>query len=238
MSLPDAPFVELLNLSAAVLSEDDLPTTLGELCRIATRAVPCADGASITTFPEGKPSAVASDDWAKGFDEIQYEEHEGPCLDAYRTGNAFRVRDLAAETRWPSYVPRASERGASSMVSIPLAAQGTNIGALNLYSKATDAFGAAEMSIAVIVGAHVGLAVQVAAALFGHRDLAVQLGEAMRSRAAIEQAKGILMAGRRCTAEEAFEILVNLSQTTNRKLRDVAVALVDEASRADGERPA
>ena len=41
---------------------------------------------------------------------------------------------------------------------------------------------------------------------------AEMLREAMRSRAVIEQAKGILMAARRCSAADAFEILVRLSQ--------------------------
>ena len=43
------------------------------------------------------------------------------------------------------------------------------------------------------------------------------------------KAKGIIMGERRCTADEAFTILSKLSQDTNRKLRDVAVALVDSA---------
>ncbi len=51
----------------------------------------------------------------------------------------------------------------------------------------------------------------------------------MQSRAVIEQAKGVLMGSRRCSDQEAFDLLVQLSQTSNRKLRDVAQALVDEA---------
>ena len=57
-----------------------------------------------------------------------------------------------------------------------------------------------------------------------------QLAEALRSRAVIDQAKGILMGARRCTAEEAFDILVRLSQQSQRKLRDVAQALVAETT--------
>jgi AmiR/NasT family two-component response regulator len=37
------------------------------------------------------------------------------------------------------------------------------------------------------------------------------------------------MAERRCTPDEAFQILTKLSQDTNRKLRDVATALVASA---------
>jgi AmiR/NasT family two-component response regulator len=41
-------------------------------------------------------------------------------------------------------------------------------------------------------------------------------------------AKGILIAQRRCLPDEAFEILVSLSQRTHQKLRDVAAALVTQ----------
>ena len=57
------------------------------------------------------------------------------------------------------------------------------------------------------------------------------MAEAMRSRAVIEQAKGILMADERIDDEEAFERLVALSQHANVKVRDVARRLVDERSR-------
>jgi AmiR/NasT family two-component response regulator len=62
------------------------------------------------------------------------------------------------------------------------------------------------------------------------RKLAEHLESAMLSRAVIDQAKGILMGQRRCTAQEAFDVLVTLSQRSNRKLLEVAAALVDEAS--------
>ena len=52
--------------------------------------------------------------------------------------------------------------------------------------------------------------------------LSGQLEMALTSRAAIEQAKGILMGTRRCTADEAFETLRAKSNSTNRKLREVA----------------
>lgn len=62
------------------------------------------------------------------------------------------------------------------------------------------------------------------------KQLAEQLRTAMDSRALIEQAKGMLMAGRRCSSADAFAILVQLSQTTNKKLRVVAQAVVDATS--------
>jgi AmiR/NasT family two-component response regulator len=55
---------------------------------------------------------------------------------------------------------------------------------------------------------------------------------AMESRAVIEQAKGIIMGERRCTADDAFALLTKVSQDSNRKVRDVAAALVARATRA------
>jgi response regulator NasT len=53
----------------------------------------------------------------------------------------------------------------------------------------------------------------------------------LRSRPVIDQAKGILMARHRCSADEAFDILRQRSQVTNTKLREVAQALVDDVTR-------
>ncbi|MCU1688544.1 MAG: hypothetical protein JWN20_472 [Jatrophihabitantaceae bacterium] len=56
-----------------------------------------------------------------------------------------------------------------------------------------------------------------------------QMAETLAGRAAIEQAKGIVMCGQRCTPDEAFEVLKMLSQAQNRNLRDVAQALVGQS---------
>jgi PAS domain S-box-containing protein len=57
-----------------------------------------------------------------------------------------------------------------------------------------------------------------------------QLQEALTRRAVIDQAKGILMGRHHCTSEEAFNQLRKLSNDTNVPLRDVASALIYQAS--------
>jgi hypothetical protein len=52
------------------------------------------------------------------------------------------------------------------------------------------------------------------------------LRQALRSRPAIEQAKGIIMADRKCSAEEAFDLLKQLSMETNVRIADVAAAVI------------
>ena len=57
-----------------------------------------------------------------------------------------------------------------------------------------------------------------------------QLRSAMASRAAIEQAKGILMLLMSCGDQVAFDLLAHISSHTHRKVREVAVDLVSSAS--------
>lgn len=54
--------------------------------------------------------------------------------------------------------------------------------------------------------------------------------DALARRAPIEQAKGILMAIHRIGADEAFALLVDRSQRTNRKVHDIAREFVHEMS--------
>ena len=53
---------------------------------------------------------------------------------------------------------------------------------------------------------------------------------AMASRAAIEQAKGILMLLTSCGDQVAFDLLAHISSHTHRKVRDVAEAITRSAA--------
>ncbi len=228
MHLTDDDIHQLTALTGLVLGQEDLDATLQEVTRIAAHLVPGAEAASITTFRDGRPAAVASShEWAHELDELQHAEREGPCLDATRTGNLFRVVDLQTESRWPAYTERAVRHGARSVVSIPLAAEGRTFGALDLYARVPDAFTAEAVTLAEIIAGQAGQASQVAAAFFHHRDLAEQLREAMASRAVIEQAKGVLMAQRKVTADAAFDLLRDTSMRRNVKLRTIAQEVVE-----------
>jgi len=64
------------------------------------------------------------------------------------------------------------------------------------------------------------------------RQRTTELETAMRTRAVIEQAKGILMAVHRISADDAMKRLVAESQRTNVKLRDIAARFVEGLSSA------
>ncbi len=232
MSISHDTALVLAQLAGLVLTEPDLDTALQRVSQLAVELVDECDGASMTMRRDGMPAApVASDDWATELDKLQFVEQEGPCLNCLRESSVMRSRDLGADQRFPTYGPRAAALGGRSSLSLPLAADGRTVGALNLYSREPDAFGAEALALGELLAAHAALAVQAATAYYSSRDLAEQMRQALDSRAVIEQAKGLLVGRRRCSPDEAFDQLVDLSQRTNRKLRDVAQGLIDEASR-------
>ena len=219
--------LQLAQLSGQVLTQPDLTVALEHVTGASVALMPGCDGASLTMRREGVPvCAASSDDWARTLDETQYVEQEGPCLNCLRTGAVMRVRDLADDGRFPMYGPRAAAQGARSVTSLPLAADGRTVGALNLYGRSVDTFDGEALALGELLGAHAALAVQASTAFFSSKTLADQLREAMSSRAVIEQAKGIVMARDGCDAVRAFEVLTSSSQTANIKLRQVAEQLV------------
>jgi GAF domain-containing protein len=160
-------------------------------------------------------------------DENQYETGVGPCLEAIRVGRTILVDDQLADTRWPAYAKRAVAAGVRSSCSVPLLVDEQVVGALNAYALEAHAFDRAAVESEQIIAAHAGVVLTNAGHYFTATTRAEQMEDAMKSRAVIEQAKGILMGTRRCSADEAFDLLVRLSQQSHRKLRDVAQALVD-----------
>jgi AmiR/NasT family two-component response regulator len=78
-------------------------------------------------------------------------------------------------------------------------------------------------------GGYAAVAMANAQVSDGTASLAEHANAAMDRRTVIEQANGIIMAERRCTADEAFAILAKVSQYFARDLGDVAAVLVASA---------
>jgi hypothetical protein len=162
-------------------------------------------------------------------DELQYEADQGPSLDAARAGEYRSVQDMNTETRWPDFTAGAIAAGVLCSLSVPMPMP--LVGALNLYATEPGTF--ADVHIveeAMVLARCTSVALANVRAYAASRSHMLQIEQAMQSRAVIEQAKGILMGLRRCDADEAFQLLRTLSQKSKRKVRDVAEALVDDAS--------
>jgi GAF domain-containing protein len=219
----------LRDLSRVVLADRELDDVLADITAIAARGVPGAESVSTTLLRGEKPFTAAHfGEMALHADELQYEEGYGPCMDAGRGGVVLRVDDMRTETRWPTYAARVVEQGVRSSLSVPLPYQGNSIGALNIYSSQPGAFVSDEsLSAGREVAEAIAVAVVNASAHHRLSEQARNLQVAMETRAVIEQAKGVLMAQRRVDPDGAFEILRDASQRYNRKLRDIAVGIVE-----------
>ena len=92
-------------------------------------------GAGVTLItPTTDPRFVAaSDPAALRFEELQTEIGEGPCLAAYRTGEAVVVPDLQTDDRFKRFAPRALEAGLRAVFTFPLRQGDKRLGALDLY---------------------------------------------------------------------------------------------------------
>lgn len=207
--------------------DDDISAMHGRLASIAQESVPGCDAASITTIRDGRPSTPAyAGSKALLLDRAQYKAGEGPCLAAIAHRGVEHVT-VASERRWPVFIAAAAAHGVRSTFSVPLGNEETVFGALNLYSETRDEYDQEAQDVACLFADQLGVAAANVTRYAEGYQLARQLQQAMESRAAIEQAKGILMAAQRCNAQAAFDILVRASQNRNRKLREIASEIVD-----------
>jgi GAF domain-containing protein len=182
--------------------------------------VPGAQDATITVAQERMTarSAAASSERARLFDVLQSETSQGPCLDALFDQETVRVDDLASEERWPQLSARVQELGARSMVCFQLFVTGNTLGSLDLLATEPGAFSDESERVGLLFASHAAIA------LAGARELE-DVRSALVNRDDIGQAKGILMERFKVTADQAFFLLVEASQQTNRKLHVIAADL-------------
>jgi GAF domain-containing protein len=210
-------------LSQFFVGDRTMLETLDRVAEITVDAIPAAEFVGITMMANGRPqTSVFSNSEAAEIDEAQYQTGEGPCLESFRTGEARRIDSTRDEARWRVFCATCLDHDILSTLSLPLTVESQTYGALNLYSRKEQGFGANELRTSSLFAAQAAIVLANARSYWEARSRAEQLELALSSRAEIEQAKGIIMSTMRCTAEEAFEVLVKQSQRENRKLRDVA----------------
>jgi GAF domain-containing protein len=229
---PDSAFAEFGRIR---LAETDLPGVLTRVAELAQVVLP-ADQVSITLVRAGQAyTAAATGDLALRLDERQYALESGPCLRAAAGTTVVSVPDTAADPGWDGWAAEAAAAGMGSVLSVGLPIQENVTGAVNSYARQPRAFDDDALRVGQRFAGYAAVALANAHLHAGALSLSRQLQAAMEHRAVIEQAKGIIMGLRRCSADDAFAVLTRLSQDANRKVRDVAAALVARVER--GEAP-
>ena len=213
----------LLSSFARTVQREGAPhATLVEIVRAAIELVPgCDEGSISVVLGRNKvTSEAASGELPRQVDALQGRLRQGPCLDAAYEHSTVRVADMSTETRWPEFTSAALECGAAGMLALQLYVEGDDLGALNLFSRQAGAFTDESEHVGLMFAAH-------AAVAYASARKSARMARGLGTQQLIGQAQGILMERHKVTDDHAFAILVQASQHTNVKLRDIAAQLVE-----------
>lgn len=171
---------------------------------------------------------AASTEQTRLLEVLQLQTDQGPCPDCFHTGRPVAVADLSAATsRWPRFAAAARQIGFASVDALPMRLRTDVIGTLNLFGSKPGALddGTIRLAQAMADVATIGL---LQARAIRHREaLAEQLQTALNSRVIIEQAKGVIAERRQLDMDQSFTVLRSTARRTNRRLSDLARAVVD-----------
>jgi GAF domain-containing protein len=172
---------------------------------------------------------AASDENTALLELFQVQNHEGPCLDAFRTAAPVINADLRAATaRWPRFAPRATSAGFRSVHAFPLRLRSEVIGALNVFGAHTGGLDDSDVPIVQALADVAAIGLLQERAIRRGEILTEQLQGALNSRIVIEQAKGAVAQAYGITVDEAFRLIRSFARRNNRRLGEVAQTMVSD----------
>lgn len=194
--------------------------------------------AAVTGDPDGVDpgSLVVSPGDPDGLLAAAFED--GPGRDCVRTGRPVICDDVTAERpRWLRFAAKASGAGVRGAWALPVRRDDESMGALLLL----DGPGRPDLGLAGTLAEAAAVGLRHAHALHRAEAVGDQLREALRSRVAIEQAKGVLALHSGVDVEEAFVVLRRYARRHGLGLTDLARRVVtggvDLTSVAPGRPP-
>ncbi|MHB1853721.1 MAG: GAF and ANTAR domain-containing protein [Acidimicrobiales bacterium] len=226
----EADVVRSLVEMADTLVEDydviELLTVLTDRC-VALLGITAAG--VMLAGPSGELRLVASSSEAMRLLELfELEASEGPCLDAFHSGQPVEHENLTAGAgRWPRFATASLESGFVSASALPLRLRDKTVGALNLLGATTTPMGEDDLVVAKAFADLATLSILQHRASIDAQRLNEQLSTALTSRVMIEQAKGVISERGGISLAEAFSRLRSYARRHNLRLTDVAQAALD-----------
>lgn len=218
-------FVELTDSLVDDFDIIDLLTVLADGCV----ELGLADAAGILLSDDyGKLRVMAASSERTHLLELfQLQNDEGPCLEAYATGEPVMGADLAAEFgRWPRFAPEAINSGFRSVNALPLRLRAAPIGALNLFGASPGGMSGTSLSIARAMADVASIAIIQNQLVRESESRARQLQHALDSRVAIEQAKGMVAERLNSDMDHAFGVIRGYARSHRRHLTEVAAEII------------
>src|SRR4051812_3080955 len=198
----------LAQMSGVLLSAETVETAVGLVTRLAVSTIPVSVGAGVTLVDaRGKRTTAASDPLVERADELQYELDAGPCLTAWRERVAVLIDDVELETRWPQWTAAVAHLGIESVLSVPLLAGEEALGAIKVYAREPGVYDAHAETLMRMFAQQAAILLANTQTVAEVRQLTGQLIEALHTRDAISQAKGVLLAQGVGDDQRAFGVL-------------------------------
>jgi GAF domain-containing protein len=219
----------LVEMADTLVEDYDIVDVLTRLADRCVSLLGVSAAGVMLASPAGRLGLVASSSEAMRLLELfELQAQEGPCLDAFRTGEWIEHEDLRAGSgRWPSFSAAALEAGFRSASALPLRLREATLGALNLLSATNAPMDEADIIVARAFADLAALSIVQHRASAEAQRLNEQLSEALTSRIVIEQAKGVIAERAGISLAGAFSGLRGYARHHNRRLTEVAQAAVD-----------
>ena len=213
----------MAELARATAPPRDVKEVLSGVTAAATEMIPGTDTCGVLLIGKGGKfeSLFGTSDLIYKLDALQEACGEGPCVEAALDELIVRTDDFTTERRWPKYSRcRRRTRGAQWVVVQALHQRDHRGCAESVRPAARGPSTRQSEAIGSVLAAH------AASAIIASRH-GEQLESALTTRDTIGQAKGVIMERFNVDAMRAFEMLRELSQTTNTRLVDIADRVIE-----------
>ena len=218
---------ELLSMTGGSASR-----SLNQLVGLVSRQVPGCSGAVSAVWRDTEPVARAAShpDLAELF-ELQLTAGSAPWLDALAGSGTVSCPDTLDEERWPGFAAAALARGVRCCDTL-IQRSGDRALTLTMFGARPRSLDPDQLPLAELLVAFGGAVMGNAAAYDGVQRTVLRLRDSVESSAQLDQARGVLMHARGCSAEEAWQQMRAMSAAQHITMTEVAGQIIATQGRS------
>jgi hypothetical protein len=194
-------------------------------------------GVSIMSGRHSGP-VCSSTERVRRLEDLQFALGEGPCHDAFVTGDIVNEPDLVSRSSgsWPSYAPQALGLGACAVFAFPIRVSSHTIGVLTLYQDSAGPLTSAQVADGRIVADVLATVMNAIQQQSQRPLLANVLSDAAAHRAEVHQASGMVAIQLGIDVADALMRIRAHSFATNQPVATTAQEIVAHRLRLHDDR--